>query len=46
MEWSTPMTINQLRRFLSLARYYKKFIAKRGQIASLLTQFLIKEGFN
>ncbi|XP_048323214.2 uncharacterized protein LOC107404744 [Ziziphus jujuba] len=45
-EWPTPSTIREVRGFLGLARYYRKFIKHFGGIAAPLTKLLSKEGFH
>jgi hypothetical protein len=43
MNWKPPMTIRQIRSFLGLAGYYRRFIPDLSWIAKLITELLNKE---
>jgi hypothetical protein len=43
MDWKPPRTVHQVRSFLSLAGYYRRFILNFSKIAKLITDLLKKE---
>ncbi|MCI84356.1 RNA-directed DNA polymerase (Reverse transcriptase), partial [Trifolium medium] len=42
-QWGTPESVAEIRNFLGLAGYYRRFIEGFSKLALLLTQFTRKD---
>ena len=45
MEWPNPKSLQELREFLDLTRYYQRFVKNYGKLAWPLTDHLRKGNF-
>ena len=45
LEWETPQTVKEVRSFLGLAGYYRRFIENFSRIAKPLTSLLEKGAY-
>jgi hypothetical protein len=42
MDWKPPTSVHQIRSFLGLARYYRRFIPDFSRVAKPMTELLKK----